>query len=197
MATPVICSIPECCNRVVARGWCRKHYTRWHVHGSVDVVKSPYGEVLPFFENVVLPYQSDECLLWPFSKAGYGYGKLLYNGRWRNAHRLICEMTHGEPPTELHEAAHSCGVAACVNKRHISWKTTTENHADKLLHGTDNRGERHNMARLKSEDIFAIRRLGKTMPRREIARIFGISYGYVGDILRRARWGWLNPSDPT
>lgn len=28
------CSIDGCCNRVLARGWCDKHYRRWKVHGD-------------------------------------------------------------------------------------------------------------------------------------------------------------------
>lgn len=32
------CSIEDCGGTVRARGWCAKHYQRWHKHGSPDVV---------------------------------------------------------------------------------------------------------------------------------------------------------------
>jgi len=29
-----ICKIEGCKNKIIARGWCRKHYERWRVHGD-------------------------------------------------------------------------------------------------------------------------------------------------------------------
>lgn len=31
---PEVCAIDDCAAPVVARGWCRKHYGRWHRHGD-------------------------------------------------------------------------------------------------------------------------------------------------------------------
>lgn len=28
------CSIPDCGKPSIARGWCSRHYTRWHRHGD-------------------------------------------------------------------------------------------------------------------------------------------------------------------
>jgi hypothetical protein len=33
-----VCSIDGCDDKAVGRGWCRKHYTRWHQHGDVETV---------------------------------------------------------------------------------------------------------------------------------------------------------------
>jgi hypothetical protein len=107
--------------------------------------------------------------------------------------RRVCEETKGPPPTPAHEAAHSCGKGhlACVTKGHLSWKTHAENQTDKLIHGTDNRGQKHMMVKLTEDDVREIRALRGTMLQREIARQFGISQQSVGDIFRRATWGWL------
>lgn len=34
-----MCIFPKCDKSVVARGWCRKHYSRWYKHGDPSVVK--------------------------------------------------------------------------------------------------------------------------------------------------------------
>jgi hypothetical protein len=36
----VNCKIDDCDGTVRARGWCSKHYTRWHRHGDPLVVKA-------------------------------------------------------------------------------------------------------------------------------------------------------------
>lgn len=35
---PKICSIPECENKLYARGWCSMHYARWRTHGNPEQV---------------------------------------------------------------------------------------------------------------------------------------------------------------
>ncbi len=79
---------------------------------------------------------SDECITWPFSTIPNGYGMLGYLGDHWRAHRLMCILAHGEPPTPAHQAAHECGKRNCVNPRHLSWKTHSENHMDRRRHGT-------------------------------------------------------------
>lgn len=43
------CSVPDCSKPVIARGWCRMHYTRWHRTGSIEEPKKArrsYGRCL-------------------------------------------------------------------------------------------------------------------------------------------------------
>jgi hypothetical protein len=63
---------------------------------------------------------------------------LGYLGDTLYAHRLMCQLAHGDPPTPDHIAAHSCGRGheGCVNPNHLSWKTYSENELDKRVHGT-------------------------------------------------------------
>lgn len=35
------CSIEDCDNSRFARGWCRKHYGRWHRNGTTDLIRKP------------------------------------------------------------------------------------------------------------------------------------------------------------
>lgn len=84
---------------------------------------------------------TDECLIWPHSVNSAGYGQV---GGGRSAtpistHVVACEHRNGERPAGMH-AAHSCGVRACCNPRHLRWATPAENTAESFVHGTRKRG---------------------------------------------------------
>jgi hypothetical protein len=45
---PKLCSIEDCDNPRVGRGWCRKHYRRWQRHGDpLFTPSSPFGGSIP------------------------------------------------------------------------------------------------------------------------------------------------------
>jgi hypothetical protein len=134
------------------------------------------------------------CLIWPFNRNNQGYGYLTAWGSRVLAHRLMCELAHGAPATGNLEAAHNCGGGrkGCCHPQHLEWKTTAENEADKLSHGTHNRGERNGQAKLTADDVRAIRRMAGAMTQEAIGRAFGVSRFLVSLILRRERWAWLD-----
>ena len=83
-------------------------------------------------------YQGDDCLPWPFCRDGrVGRGRMGHEGKRPWAHRLMCELAHGPPPTPKHQAAHECGKGhyGCVNPRHLAWKTNSENQLDRRKNG--------------------------------------------------------------
>lgn len=106
---------------------------------------------------------------------------------------MVCEAVHGPAPSPHHEAAHTCGrgSSGCINPNHLRWATPTENQADKIEHGTSNRGERCAASRLTEDDVIEIRRLKGKMTQKEIAEIFGVNYITVGDIHNSRTWAWL------
>jgi hypothetical protein len=142
---------------------------------------------------VVLSYDGDECLIWPYGKTR-GYARIRHAGREGLVSRLICEREYGPPPTASHEAAHSCGRGklGCVAKRHLRWATRTENEADKLMHGTHNRGERQGGAKLTRDGVIAIRALASRAQQKDIAAKFGISEAQVSRIVNGETWRWLH-----
>jgi hypothetical protein len=110
-----------------------------------------------------------------------------------NAHRVMCLLAHGQPPSIEHVAAHSCGNGAggCVNPRHLRWATASGNEADKVFHGTSNRGERSGSAKLTESEVRSIRSLEGRMTQQDIADKFGVHLMTVNSILRRRNWGWM------
>lgn len=130
------------------------------------------------------------CLTWPFSRNGAGYGQLWQKRKLFRAHRLMCILAHGAPPTPSHHAAHSCGHGSdgCVNPHHLRWATKTENEADKRVHGTSNDGERHPMAKLTAPSVIEIRSLAGTLSHGEIADRFGVCRSAVTNIINRKNW---------
>lgn len=196
--TNSICSISDCIKPAHAKGFCHTHYYRLRKNGDPNAVKfhrRPDGEQLKFYRDVVIPYDGDDCLTWPYSINNMGYGVVWKDGRYHVVSRMVCEDVNGSPLTTKHHAAHSCGNGhlSCVNSRHISWKTAKENAADKLVHGTHGRGERSSSAKLSEVQVREILSLKGKETQRTIADRYGITFQTVSDIHLGKSWAWLSP----
>jgi hypothetical protein len=125
-------------------------------------------------------YAGDDCLQWPFGRSS-GYGMVKYEGEITYAHRVMCRLAHGEPPTPKHEAAHSCGKGheGCINPNHLSWKTHAENQRDRIAHGTIQAGHKR---KLSFDDALKVRALRGKLSQREIGEMFGITRANVSYI---------------
>lgn len=193
MSKASLCSIHECGKNHYVKGFCCAHYTRLLRHSDpLGGGKSP-GELQHFYEEVVLNYTADECLIWPYTRNKDGYGQMWHDRKLAYVHRLACEDANGAPPTTKHEAAHSCGKGhlGCVTKGHLVWKTSKENKADKLIHGTHNRGERCGTAKITEAQALEILALKGKESRKSIADRFGIGFQQVGKIHRGENWAWI------
>lgn len=193
MPNPRICSIEGCGKRQAARGWCSAHYACWRERGDPNRISTPHGAPKRFLYEVVLRYDGDECVTWPYTHDGKGYGQIWYEGRMQTVSRIVCEIVQGAPPTPQHQAAHICGrgTMGCVTPAHLRWATRIENSADKLRHGTVNRGARNGAARLSEADVHEIRALKGRMSLTEIGAKFDIHPGHIKTIQRGRKWGWL------
>lgn len=47
------------------------------------------GEGMRYYLDVVLNYDGDECLPWPFGRTANGYGELWFEKRVAHVHRLV------------------------------------------------------------------------------------------------------------
>jgi hypothetical protein len=159
------------------------------------MVKARKGQLLGWIKDHAT-HTRDECLKWPFNISADGYGRVNYpdyKGTKMTASRVMCIIAHGNPPSERHEAAHSCGNGnkGCVNPRHLRWATKAQNERDKILHGTSNRGHRQHKSKLTQADVQQIRAAYPEKKQQELADEYGIDQSTVSDIVRRRRWAWL------
>jgi DNA-binding transcriptional regulator YiaG len=141
--------------------------------GQVSTPDNPGRSPLMAWIRDHLSYSGDDCLTWPFGRDRNGYGSTVRRGKKVLAHRYICTIVHGEPPTPKHHAAHSCGKGheGCVNPRHLSWKTNSENQLDRHQHGTNAKSR----TKLTPEQVDEIRSLKGAESTGVTAARFGIS----------------------
>ena len=193
-----LCSVDGCKKHTHGKGLCTMHYHRvWSGRELLAPVGTGRGEAFAFL-NAAAHHQGDGCLLWPYNvSSNGGYGWIKIKGKYRVAHRLVCQMAHGPAPKEKREAAHKCGVPLCVSPAHVRWATHQENMLDKIQHGTSLRGERHPFSRLTEADVIAIRsRPDLTAPAlaNEIGK--GITAGMIQKVRTRRNWAWLPDATP-
>ena len=149
------------------------------------------GELLRWITALLAEPPTDACQTgWPYSRNTNGYPVVTWQGKRRLAHHVVLELT-GRPRPANRDARHLCGNGhlGCLNRRHLEWGTTTQNMADRVTHGTSNRGERCGSVKLTEADVRAIR--ASTEPQSVIAGRYGVHQVTISLIKRRVNWAWL------
>lgn len=149
-------------------------------------MKANRGEAKRFYQ-MTLVYESDECCIWPFSRRSDGRAQIAQRpGGPKLVHRLVCEVFNGPQPSETHEAAHNCGNGhlGCINPRHVEWKTSAENKADQLVHGTRS-------TKLDESQVKAILAMRGKASLKSISNIFGVTPENIGAIYKGITWKHL------
>jgi len=116
-------------------------------------------------------------------------------GLWRSnklkimkPHTLVLEAFAGRRPSGL-ECCHNDGNPWNNHVSNLRWDTAKSNQADRIKHGTSNRGERCAAAKLTSEQVLAIR--ADTRLQRIIAVEYGVRESQISRIKNGVRWGHL------
>lgn len=63
-----ICCIPECARKVKGHNLCNRHYIRWRKYGDPLAGGTFWGEPEAYIREVVLCSNTDDCVIWPFSR---------------------------------------------------------------------------------------------------------------------------------
>lgn len=186
------CKVDGCAGLHHAKGYCSKHVQRVKAHGSVEgsgVKRAARGAGIAFLREAVA-HTGDECLIWPFGVKPGGYPLVYWERKNWGAHRLVCLLSHGEPPRGRELAAHSCGNGhlGCVNPRHLRWATPSENEADKVSHGRAVRGERHPLSKLTEAAVSDIRAKRGIETQVALAARHGVSQAAVSRVQLGNGW---------
>lgn len=128
-------------------------------------------------------------------KDGYRRIKLTSKGKRRYflLHLMVLRAFVGPVPMGM-EAAHWNGDRADASLKNLRYDTRKGNHADKIRHGTSNRGIRHGMSKL---DLAAVNEIRSTYRRRvpgrdsvALAAKFGVTPGCIQSVVNRKNWAW-------
>lgn len=124
-----------------------------------------------------------------------GYANVsLYVGESRvsrKVHSLVCEAFHGPRPVGM-ECCHGPNGRRDNTPENLSWGTHRKNNGeDEVRDGTDNRGEKHGLHKLTSEQVLEIRRLKGHMMHRDIAKRFGVDRATITGICSGKHWRHL------
>lgn len=184
-----LCSIDGCSGSAIGRGWCASHYRRWSRHGDPLAGRTPVGEAHRFLDDAV-KFRQDGCLTWPYAKSENGYGNIFIEGRNHVVSRVVCERVNGPPPSDAHEAAHSCGRGheGCIAPLHLSWALPVQNAIDRYMHGTDGVGSSNPSAKLSESSVTEILSAKGVESQEKLAKRFGITQSMVSRIHRRVAW---------
>lgn len=190
------CSVSGCnrnAHRIYkgSKGMCNAHYERWRKYGDPRRGMVFRGEAIEWIKNHSVG-TSEECLGWPYSRNKFGYGIVRYQGKTMLAHRVMCLIAHGKPENPKMDSAHYCGNGAkgCVNPRHLRWDTRAGNCADKLKHGTDNRGTKSPNAKLTNADVDEIKKMRGKVSQMLLAKRFGVDQSNICKIQLGKSWSY-------
>ncbi|WGG61875.1 HNH endonuclease [Brucella intermedia] len=187
------CSVAGCLNLTRTKGLCLAHYKKLLKYGDPNINKTArQGELRKWVEDNV-NYSGEDCLRWPFHYGPTGYGSVSIDGQKEYAHRYMCSIVNGPAPSNIYEAAHSCGNGhlGCLNPTHLRWATRSENIEDKIEHGTSQHGENNAKAKLTEADVRTIRRMLPSHSNKEIAELYGVTNSAIWHIRIGSTWSWL------
>lgn len=136
--------------------------------------------------EITLSSESDECLLWPYSRNAQGYGQIKPPNVNKPVlvHRLAYEIKHGPIPQGL-EVCHSCDIPPCFNVRHLFKGTHAENMADMRSKNRQPLGESRKGTKLTQNDVAEIRALYASgdFTTYELGNKFHVSQGHISMLI--------------
>lgn len=119
------CSIEDCGSRVLARGWCQRHYARWYRHGTTELrPRSLVDPIATFLDRLEI---GPSC--WTYAGGHHANGYVAHSLGGSGAaygHRFAYELFVG-PIADGLVIDHLCNNKGCVNPDHLQAVTQGEN----------------------------------------------------------------------
>ena len=190
----MICCVEKCCGDVIAKGLCRKHYSRMRRHGDPNTViqRKDYvrsGDNHPNFKHGL--WNKKIYHVWRQMKSRcenvkdksyprYGAKGVTVCDRWHDINNFINDM--GTPKKgDTIDRINSNGIYEPSNCRWADYKTQSRNRS---------------CVKLTQEDVNTIRSLkrrcrngkGDGYTRKEIADMYGVSVSVIKNVLSGRTW---------
>lgn len=153
-------------------------------HGRVKRVATTRGKIGGILRgNQTAGGYTSVCL------CRYGSKKQYY------VHSLVLEAFVGKRPANM-EVCHGDGDRGNNQLHNLRWDTRKNNHADKIRHGTANRGEKNKTARLSESDVRDIRKkyvkgkfgVSGSGNASQLATEYGVSRSAIWSIVTKLNW---------
>ena len=191
------CSEAECDRTHYGRGWCKFHYQRHYLGGTLETSPrtlvahgASLEERLRHTGWTVTP---NGCWEWNGSRNVRGYGQLAigqHDGRaWRPAaaHRISYRVFNGDPTGMV--VRHKCDNPPCINPAHLELGTKADNSADMSTRKRNATGEFHVGSVLTEAQVEEIRAryAAKDANQYVLAAEYGCSQQLVSLLVRGLR----------
>lgn len=187
------CSVTDCTRKHYAKGFCRLHWERNHLHGDPMAQKVLAGATV---EERLKHYSASvgACLEWTGHRDRDGYGTITIEGKPVRAHRAAYETVHGPIASGL-VVRHRCDNPPCILPVHLELGTNGDNQNDKKVRRRSTYGELNPGAKLTEEQVRGIRNaLAQGDTHKNIAAQYGCGKSTVGRIYRGESWAYLEVS---
>ena len=162
------------------------------VRGYSGYFVSNYGEMYSKWEGGGNNRRIGECL--NRLKCAYSDGRVQVNLSKnkkrisKRVHRIVLEAFVGPCPEGM-EACHFPDRDTRNNRLdNLRWDTKASNHRDRVVHGTDNTGEKNGSAKLTWEKVAKIRAERASTTYRVLAEKYNVSLSAIQQVCERKTW---------
>ena len=133
--------------------------------------------------------KTDTCWLWTGATKPDGYGLFRFNGKSHYPHRLSLSHSLGRPIGNRLLVRHTCRNRNCLNPAHLQEGTHKDNYADYIRDGTNAKGEKVTISKLKEQQVKEIKASDKRHC--ELAKIYNVHYLTILNIKHGRTWKWV------
>jgi len=154
---------------------------------------SDHGNVRSYYRRSYLGWvlaNTPQRILRPSINGGYFQVNLWDDGQKHHylIHQLVLMVFVGPCPPD-YESRHLDGNRAKNYLSNLEWGTRVENMADKIEHGTHQKGINNGRVVLSEEQVKQIRELypqGHTL--KKLGKMFGVNFSTIAAIVKRRNW---------